>query len=319
MKKFTEDDLIKLLNNQLPPAEKAVLMTQLKSDPSLRNQLKTHFIFKEMFRQVPTTPTEEETPGTHPSPETLAAFLTDNLSQPERNAVQEHLQKCPACAANLMRVNTALDTEESLPLPATPPDLLDLALEQKSVAVNWAGKLKQFMVTLNQIIVETPRRKMKSWFTPFRPWKVVLPVTVVALILVFILFKLPSSSPLQNDPLRSELIIKSGPSGPLGFVGQRTVMKYEGMHVSLSRDHQHLIFKWPAVPNTQFYDVNFILEDERQRLTPLTGIRETRFRYPIANIQLKKQYIWEISGKLADGRTFHARAAFVLSKFIQGE
>jgi len=237
----------------------------------------------------------------HLDDETLAAFVENALEAKRRKRVQQHLRACSHCFEHMARLRKSLSERETMPRLSTPPDFVRKAKE---------------LVPADEVSVpiwQSMRDKIRSIRLPELEWRwrLVIPAAAaVAMILVIFIFL--NQPAIRNYAMGSQLRIAE--IDPLGFVGESDSVMFKGMQVELSADEKNLIFTWPEVADAKFYHLDLIVNDEKQRLTPLQGIDATSFSYPLESIQLNTKYVWEISGKLEDGRSFQARAGFETRK-----
>jgi len=237
----------------------------------------------------------------HLDDETLAAFVEKALETKRRERARQHLAACSHCFEQMARLRKSLSEREAMPRLSTPPDFVRKAKE---------------LVPADEVSVPLRQRmwdKIRSIRLPELKWrwKLVIPAAAaVAMILVIFIFL--NQPAIRNYAMGGQLRIAE--IDPLGFVGESDSVTFKGMQVELSADEKNLIFTWPEVAGAKFYHLDLIVNGEKQRLTPLQGIQTTSFSYPLKGIQLNTKYVWEISGKLEDGRSFQARAEFEIRK-----
>ena len=256
-------------------------------------------------------PEYSEDRGAHLDDETIAAFVEDSVDTEMREQVQEHLQKCLRCFESVARLRKSLAERETQTFLSTPEEFLR---EAKRLAVRPEGALAD---ALRRTVQKVPEMISSASVLKQRlprigeialGWRIAIPTVTLAaaVLLVLVLRHMPT---IQNYAMGDRLVISE--MGPLGFAGKQEVRKYKGMRVLLREDEGKLIFTWPEVAGAEFYHVALILNGKDQRVTPPQGAKETTFAYPLPDMKMNTRYIWQISGKLSDGRSFRARAGFV--------
>lgn len=243
---------------------------------------------------------------------TMSAFVEGTLDVRKRKRVQKHLQTCTECFENVARLRKSLAEREKLEFAPTPSEW---AAEAKTLVVLKKGFLERVYDKLKSMVPTKSFwagviNSIENILFGSRRWKVVTPVIIVAAVVLIFVFR--PTSPIKNYSMGNQLIISE--TGPLGFVGEREVVKFEGMKVALSEDGKKLIFSWHDVEGAEFYHVYLILNGKKLRITPTLGINETSFSCQVQDIKLNIKYRWEITGKLEDGRGFEAKAGFVRRK-----
>ena len=275
--------------------------------------------------------TKNENP--HVDDMTLGVFLEIGLAPDDEARLKTHLRACTECFLRMATLQKAIHERESLRFEPTPVDLIEKAKQLLPTPEAFVTEAKQLPAPQPAGIWQTVTNalgKLKDWFIEF-PDRVIagisgwldahlvlghrIPIAMLpagALAILVLLMLLWPQAAVENFALDSQLIISA--PGPLGFVSESEVVKYKGMSVDLSKDGAHLIFKWPAVPNASFYEITLITNGEKRMITPLGGVSATNYYFPKHEIQVKLEYIWELSGKLQDERGFVARAKFVCRK-----
>jgi hypothetical protein len=247
----------------------------------------------------------------HITDEKLAAFVNKNLSNKENEKIKQHLQKCTECFDFYVQMKRILSESKEAELQEVPAHIFekakDIPVKSQSFYVMVAGPAKKLLDSILLLL------KNSIEFLFINRVNLKLAYAFVSLIIIgaSLLFILKPVSPIENIILADVLTISS--DGPLGFVGDMEKIEYTGMYVKISEDGNFIIFFWPEVQNAMFYQV-FLTEKERQRITPPEGIQSTQFSYQIKNIDINTKYIWEILGKLKDGRIFQAKAIFIRNK-----
>jgi len=235
----------------------------------------------------------------HIDDEILAAFVENNLNERERRDVQMHLQQCPRCFENMAVLRKSLNQREALTFLPTPPDF-----------VRQAKKLIT-STTPSESIWRKASRIANTIYLPRGKWKYFIP-SGIAVAILLVLFIASQGPVIQNLSTGKYLTISK--SYPLGFVGESEKIAYKNMWVKLSKDKENIIFSWPKVEGAKFYQIDLLVKGDRHRITPLLGNYENSYSFPLREIELNVKYMWQISGKLEDGRKFQARASFVRKK-----
>lgn len=238
--------------------------------------------------------------ASHIDEETLAAFVKNSLDGNERALVHKHLQQCPHCFVDMAMLRKSLTERGKIAFQPAPRRFIR---EAKALVAP---------VPTSESVWQKVWGKINTIPLPEFDWKyaILAPVGVAILIVLFNLFQ-PKQT-LENYSTGDLLIISK--IDPLGFVGESDSVAYKGMKVELSEDEKNIIFTWPEVAGAKFYHLDLIVNGDRQRLTPPQGTQNVRFSYPLQQIQVKTKYVWEISGKLEDGRSFQARVSFIRRK-----
>lgn len=230
----------------------------------------------------------------HIDNETTIALMTGSLSQKRKDKVQAHLENCSTCFREVSAYYKSLNEFVQISFAPTPQPLIEKALKLYEPIPKPATKKMEFRTWFKELI------------QPIPAWGYAVSFVSIAILLVFFLRPTPV---IQNNLSETRLVIFE--NAPLGFVNEKQSTPFSGMSAQLSEDGQHIIFQWPAVESTEFYQVDLIDGEDIQRITPVSGIQESNYSYPAENIVIGKNYNWQITGKLTDGRDFQAKASFI--------
>jgi hypothetical protein len=294
-------------------------------EPEIFRRLASRAIFREMMQHAESltalSSTEEE--SLHVDDERLREFVDDKLSSEEAEPIKAHLRACIACFIRMARLQKKLKEDAELRHAKAPAGLaakarfvdipdsatMELPGRGSSRKENVWHTVRQFPQQFNSILAEVLvpiSESMKTWFVAHPRFGFGAVGLVAAAILLMLL--LPRA-PIKNDPLSGQLVISD--AGPLGFVNAQEVIDYPGMSVGLSTNGDSLIFSWPAIPNALAYEITLLEGGKDKKLPFRVKVEATNFSLPKAEFKVGVKYVWELSGKLRDGRVFVARAAFV--------
>lgn len=238
----------------------------------------------------------------HIEDEKLAAFSRSYLEGGETERVQSHVKTCPDCMDKLIEIEKNFVELDSMQLQPTPEFLLAQGKNLQPGLPKGVNSVKDY---LNSLI-----GRIKSRFAPPKVWRLA-PLVVAAVALVLLLLNLPTS-PVKNISMGDRLVITE--MGPLGFVGEKEVRDYKGMNVSLSEDGKNLIFSWPEIEGAEYYEIFLIGEDGKEmRITPIEGVQDTSFEYEKEGVEVGKEFVWELRGKMGGDRSFEGKSKFLLT------
>jgi len=91
----------------------------------------------------------------------------------------------------------------------------------------------------------------------------------------------------------------------------------KSMHIRKSGDDENIIFIWSSIKNVDHYYIDLIYREYRKRITPLDGIKDTSFTYPLKKLNTNVKYFWELSGILIKGDTIKVQKEFILDNMIK--
>jgi len=322
--KFIEE-VLALLGENYARMSHEERLAALRQDADLRRRFAAHFVFKEILKKSLMTPAPAVNGSSHIDDERLGLFLSIGLDSNEAEMLKAHVRECSACFLRMARVQKALHAYASQPFAQAPADLVAEAKQLVAPPVELVTKAKQLagrQATGVGQLIEHAWEKVKDGFAQFpifdpgevKAWFNAHPVLgsipAVAVAAVVLLLLLLPKPPVKNFSLDNQLVIST--SGPFGFVSETETVKYEGMDVRLSEDGNHLIFTWPEIRNASFYEITLIAGEEKSKITPRGGLLETSYSFPKQNVTAGVEYVWELSGKMTDGRWFVARAGFAV-------
>ncbi|MGH7595313.1 MAG: hypothetical protein ACREOI_03130 [bacterium] len=319
--KFIEE-VLALLGGNYAKMSHEERLAALRQDADLRRRFASHFIFKEMLKKSNITPAVNG--SSHIDDERLGLFLSIGLDSNEAEMLKAHMRECSVCFLRMARMQKVLHAYASQPLAQAPADLVGKAKQLVVPPVELVAKAKQLAgrqaTGVGQLIKHAWEKvkdgfaqlpsfdlgEVKAWLGAHPVLGSIPAIAVAAVVLLLLLLPKP---PVKNFSLDYQLVIST--SGPFGFVSETETVKYEGMAVGLSQDRNHLIFTWPEIPNASFYEIALIAGEEKSKITPHGGLLETSYAFPKQKVTAGVEYIWELSGKLTDGRWFVTRAKFV--------
>ena len=321
--KFIEE-VLALLGENYAEMSHEERLAALRQDADLRRRFASHFVFKEMLKKSNITPPLAANGGPHLDDEALGLFLSIGLEPYEDEKLKAHVRECSVCFLRMAKMQKVLHAYASQPLTQPPADLI---AEAKQLMIPPAGLVTKAKRLAGRRATGIGQRikiawekikdgfdqlpvldfdKTKAWFGQHPILGSIPAVAVAAVVLLLLLWPKP---PVKNFSLDNQLVIST--SGPFGFVSETEVVKYEGMNVGMSEDGNHLIFTWPEIPSASFYEIALIAGEEKSKITPRGGLLETSYALPKQKVTVGVEYIWELSGKLTDGRWFVTRAKFV--------
>lgn len=117
-----------------------------------------------------------------PDDEVLAAYLTGNLSEEERERIEEHLVVCRDCAENLISSSEVESSYQSTEETFTTKEMLKRAKD----LVKPRGALALW-------------ERVSSWFTVFRPVPVMVAASVILVVVAFGVYNLRRPSGLSPE------------------------------------------------------------------------------------------------------------------------
>lgn len=230
------------------------------------------------------------------------------LSSEEKEEFEDHLLRCNACFQDLHEFSPAVDTMKK-----------NITVFQKAVA------------TRKPILYQLKESLVSIFPQPIRPAipAIALAATVIIALSVFWQIFYPSSNKNSNRITQKEptKIILHEPeemerkatteerilSDSTATLNMKKVL-FESMKVMKGKDHENLIFVWSNIKEIKFYNIDLIIQNNKQRITPVKGIQDTSFAYPVKELKSNTPSIWELSGELTNGENFKVNKQFKINE-----
>lgn len=319
--KNLEQKILAFFDGSFTEQESRSFIHEIKSRDELQRKFLSHYQFALLMKSNGHGAGFEKKKSPHLDDESLLAYIDyeSSLDADANQKVEFHLQTCTRCVSRMVVLHNSAKEMDNQQFQLTPEFLLHQARALHSSAKTPATLIRKAQNLQLRNAIQRPPSPMEvldkigKWLVPPRGRIVWRSVAAFAIALIALAVWLWPSAPVQNISTGNKLTISQ--IGPFGFVGEHQTIDFKGMHVSLSKNKENLVFAWPEIEGARFYEIYLQTpENERHRITPGEGIEQNEFAYPVVQFETGPQYVWELCGIMTENRVFRAEAAFILNR-----
>jgi len=246
----------------------------------------------------------------------LARYEFGKVTKEEKIRFEKHLLECEACYEDYYSF-----------LPVTETIKNNIKDFQKAVKPQ-----RGFIYTLRLKIITSIKHIIDNFSAMAKPVKVAIPaIFLVVIVLIGYFFSLSSrhqtfrlivqkdSEELKLHPpenIESKAYGDSLLGSNFKDIAERTDyidLFMKKMFIEKYNERRALIFRWPKVPNFDYYQHYLSNAKDQEVISPVKTLKDTLFMYPIENIPKNQTMVWNLIVCYKDGNKFIVTKKFKIN------